>query len=149
MAAATPDCPSADEPLSVAQLVAIVPLERLACFGSRYLKVNGLMTCAQWIVDAPAFVNAPWDTRPDQPYSCTLDGNDNFILDGDIFKPWVDGTGVAREATLTGHFDDPRSRDCRWGQGDYANFVPDEGGPSETAILTCRLDYVVTDVSTS
>ena len=123
------------------------PLARLECFGSGDLQATGLVDCSRPIADGPAFIDSPWEHRPDSPLSCNLD-DQFFRLVGNVLRAFVGSSETGSQTSLiTGHFDDPGSSECRWIPGDYGNIVPNEGGPAETARFDCRLQFVVTDLA--
>jgi hypothetical protein len=46
-----------------------------------------------------------------------------------------------RQSIVTGHFDDPRSRDCYWRKGYFGQGL--ELPPQELAAIECRFQFVV------
>jgi hypothetical protein len=147
LAAIQPECPDAAIPLTTSQLLDLGSRAALVCFGSSELRLTGLLRCSLPIADAGAFVQSPWEPNPQRPQDCVMDDH-LYSIGGDALRPFSEsGSTVVQRVTLSGHFDDPESSGCVWIDGNFANFVPPEGGPVETAAFNCRETFVATDVA--
>jgi hypothetical protein len=132
-----PRCPDIVDLLNVS---AQLPSERLACFGSTRIVLQGVSGCDGCGGLAFGLFEPEWLIHPltGEPLRVAAAGPGIMVR--------FDPAGPARPAPgsivrVTGHFDDPAAQTCRLG----------EGGPDDTpvpvvpaiAILTCRQEFVV------
>ena len=133
-------CPAAD--VSVADLLYLIPAERLSCFGNTELTIDPVIASLA-DVQYPALEGTPeWlakDTRWRLFGAGGVDGLDGGLpvaVSPDLGRLPTDGWLVVR-----GHFDDAASSTCSW-------TYPDEWGiPVESPavqVLRCRELFVVT-----
>jgi hypothetical protein len=138
-----PACPDATRQFEAVDIAGLGRVRAVACFGSSTLTLVGPVMCSQPSVDAIyELVGAPW-TWLNVGIYCTL-GND-FLLNGNPVFALVRDPSYQmmspRQSILTGHFDDPHSRDCYWRQGYFGQGM--ELPPQELATIECRFQFVV------
>jgi hypothetical protein len=143
-----PNCPDAGIPMTGMRMGQLDRLVALVCFGSTPLSVTGNLSCDDTHGDAAVEVASPWPNGVSQLPNCQIDAT---RVVGDVLRTLI-GTEsrVDMHATLTGHFDDPRSSECEWIHGSLHggvfDILPPEGGPADTAAFDCRTQFVVTEV---
>ncbi|MEO8247039.1 MAG: hypothetical protein ABI622_07975 [Chloroflexota bacterium] len=130
-------CPA--RPASLATVAAMLPWERLACFGSESLALDGVMGCpgcggAAAGTFEPAWLAAPTGGIPISVDPATRIGPLAALLKPEGPAPPANGSIVR----VTAHFDDPAAAGCVVAPGD-----PPEPIDSRTAALYCRERMVV------
>lgn len=129
-------CPAA--PVDLAGVLALAPLERLACFGNDPLTLTApVITCGAG--------GGPWTFDPSWLLNV---GGCGLALDtsGENVLVYREPPGLARPgpgvgpATVAGHFDDPSAASCTVTTADPVAYP----APSaEAAILMCRTEFVL------
>jgi hypothetical protein len=147
-----PDCPDPAQPFNAAQLTAVRGFPALVCFGSTELTLIDWMTCWQPAVDSYADLAGPgWAasgiwcyTGPD---SRSGEGYRVFgaAVNAVFMSKGPPGNTTAR-FRITGHFDDPTSRECYWTPG-YFGPHPLPTASSENAVFNCRTEFVATSAT--
>ena len=134
-----PECPA--EP-SVADLVRLLPAERVACSGDRPLTLEPVMATLEedtgfaadgnpsWLIDAP------WRLFGEAG-PAGMDGS----LPATIDPALVDGMQVSVPLSVTGHFADPTAATCEWREP--ADFAAE---PPALQHLRCSEIFVVTAI---
>jgi hypothetical protein len=134
-----PECPA--EP-SVADLVRLLPAERVACSGDRPLTLEPVMATLEedtgfaadgnpsWLIDAP------WRLFGEAG-PAGMDGS----LPATIDPALVDGMEVGVPLSVTGHFADPTAATCEWREP--ADFAAE---PPALQHLRCSEIFVVTAI---
>jgi hypothetical protein len=126
-------CP---DPVDLAGVIALQPLERLACFGDETLTLTApVMSCGSG--------GGPWTFSPSwilHVGGCGLAADasaEQFLLFRE--PPGSSGPGSA-PATVTGHFDDASALTCTVTSADPAAYP----APSrEEAVVMCRSEFVI------
>ena len=127
------DVACAASPMTTAELLAMVPLERLHCYGRSEITVTGALD--QSVIEPNGALTPEWlaDNPPRAIGNGTLGIHFAPDLEGDLPPP-------SSTVRMVGHFEDPAAATCRI---DYT-LVPD--APSTAHIvLGCRTRFVVTD----
>ncbi|HEX5039816.1 MAG TPA: SH3 domain-containing protein [Candidatus Limnocylindria bacterium] len=141
-------CPSS--PMTATDLVELLPLERLHCFGNDDIVVTGMIDtpCCGYV--GPIAYEPAWLARP---------ANTAYFADAAMIQFRTDpAAGLASPergdvVRATGHFDDPASPECR-AFGDPSvgaeDFDPSQIPTTAEIVLTCRTqiafsDYQVTE----
>jgi hypothetical protein len=132
-----PRCPA--RPASLATLEAMLPWERLACFGSEPIQLEGVIGCpgcggATEGTFEPAWLASPLSGQPISVDPAVRIGRFTVIFPPD--GPALPAAGSV--VRMTGHFDDPAAAGCVIGPGE-----PAEPIDSRTAALFCRERMVV------
>jgi hypothetical protein len=137
-----PRCPSA---VDIVNLGAMVPAERLACFGRTTIEFEasyryGCPTCEIFGRFEPAWLSDPNIGHFVAESGTGFDGPGLDIA----FPPRLAAPKSGAILRLRGHFDDPAAADCSMGlvAWDYVDMEPDPVPPS-VARLWCRQQLVV------
>jgi hypothetical protein len=126
-----PPCPGH---VDLAAVLALQPLERLACFGA-----DSLMFTAPQVPCGVA--DGPWSFEPAwlaAPSGCglSIDASEAILF---RVPPGVTDPGMAVPLTIRGHFDDPAASRCRITSSDDEYPAP----TAEEAVVRCRTEFVV------
>lgn len=130
-------CPA--RPASLATVSAMLPWERLACFGNESLSLDGVMGCAGCGGAAAGTFEPAWLASPLSGIPLSVDPSTSIGPMEALFTP--DGPAAPPNASVvrvTAHFDDPAAAGCVVAPGD-----PPEPIDSRTAVLFCRERLVV------
>ena len=143
-----PECPAV---ASVASLAAL-PLEmRLACFGQEPVTLEGEVSCSiagppiptpepDWLTWNACYMVPPGAP----PYEPTGGSREVITVH---YPPGAER--VESALSLTGHFDDPRSSECRANAPTPEGDLYSEGLNDREAQLRCRASFVVDHAQTS
>ena len=143
IAPAAPECPQPD----AENIGWLTPSARLACFGNDPLVLEGVVGDC-YVAETPVALQQTGCVIRQTDY-VRGDGFDSFLImrsAGAVDLPG-DRPGVRIEAA--GHFDDASAASCRWSEtfDDEAGNAPVEPPPPELVILSCRTEFVVTDIT--
>ncbi len=130
-------CPA--RPASLATVSAMLPWERLACFGDESLTLDGVMGCPGCGGAATGTFEPAWLASPMSGVPISVDPAARIGPLSGLLKP--DGPAVPPNGSIvraTAHFDDPAATGCVIAPGD-----PPEPIDSRTAVLFCRERLVV------
>ena len=130
-------CPA--RPASLATVAAMLPWERLACFGNESLALEGVMGCPGCGGAAAGTFEPAWLASPTAGVPLSVDPSVRIGPLVTLVKP--DGPAVPASGSIvraTAHFDDPAATGCVVAPGD-----PPEPIDSRTAILFCRERLVI------
>ena len=130
-------CPA--RPASLATVAAMLPWERLACFGNESLTLDGVMGCPGCGGAAAGTFEPAWLASPMSGVPISVDPAVRIGPLTALLKP--DGPALPANGSivhLTAHFDDPAASGCVVAPGD-----PPAPIDSRTAILYCRERLVV------
>jgi hypothetical protein len=130
-------CPA--RPASLATVAAMLPWERLACFGSESLALEGVMGCPGCGGAAAGTFEPAWLASPTAGVPISVDPATRIGPLAGLLKP--DGPALPANGSIvrvTAHFDDPAATGCVVAPGD-----PPEPIDSRTAVLFCRERLVV------
>lgn len=127
------DCP--DSPPTVEDLIGLDPTERLHCFAGEELTfTTDSQGCG---IQDPVTIEPGWFENP----ICNVGPSGSFL--SVRIPPEGSQGAMSGGVTVTGHFDDPRARDCRW-----INDNPDiPEPPADQVILRCRMEFVATSIT--
>lgn len=132
-----PRCPP--RPATLAILEAMLRWERLSCFGSESITIDGTYGCAGCGGATAGTFEPQWLANPSNFAPLSVDPNVRFGPFDLRFKP--DGPAAPAPGSIvrvTGHFDDPAAAACTVAPGD-----PPSPIDSATAALWCREQFVV------
>jgi hypothetical protein len=146
--ASSPTCPS--QPVDIAALLDLAPLERLACSRGTPIDIRAVVTTTPPVDCDPSREGCP--TGPEWLVSGSLTASTSatplgaltslavaFDPSGQVTDTDLAGAGVVR---LRGAFDHPEAASCR---PDAARPGPDGPLSPVEAVLRCRTRFVVTD----
>jgi hypothetical protein len=144
-------CPSVSEDFIAVTFPGRDGRRGLSCFGDADVSVRGILSCAEWQVDAFAWLEgASWLESLEDAIECGLgEYDDNMRVYGEVVTSLLDDPNYGGRYTdfveVTGHFDDPESEACYWVSG---NYMPADVSdyPPETAVFACRIRFVATEV---
>jgi len=119
---------------------------RLACFGNETLVLEGTFGDCYAAETPVAFQRSRCEIRPrDYVEVDTFTSFLTMIPEAGVDVPW---NRPGAQIRVTGHFDDPNALDCRWGEVSNEDFgLPPGAPPAELVILSCRQEFVVTDIA--
>ena len=125
----------------------LTPTARLACYGNDQLVLEGTVGDCYAAETPVALQQTGCVIRPTDYVAG--DGFESFLImrsAGGVDMP-SDRPGVRIEAT--GHFDDASAASCQWSEtfNDEAGNASVEPPSSELVVLSCRTEFVVTDIT--
>lgn len=131
LAAVTLSCP---DPPTIDDLIGLEPTERLHCYGDDELTFAGESSgCG---IQDPATLDPGWFENPICLFGPSASLSVRIAPEATYPGP---GSGTFQ---VTGHFDDPRARDCVW-----INDNPDiPEPPADAVVLRCRMEFVATEI---
>ena len=143
IAPATLECPE-PEPEDIGWLT---PVARLACYGGEPLVLKGIVgNC--YAAETPVSL---------QQTGCEIRPTDYVAGDGfqsHLIMRSADGVDLPSDRPgtrieATGHFDDASAANCQWSDtfNDEGGNAPVEPQPPALVILSCRTEFVVTDIA--
>jgi hypothetical protein len=143
------ECPSS--PLTADQLIDMPPLVRLHCYGNQDLTGTGWVDnhCCGYV--GPISFTPSWLAYPPGHFFRASDFYDTmyYRLVPGAGEEWVGEWPVPGDIIrFTGHFEDPAAPTCRTSLSEdpnYADVTGVEVPDPAVAVLTCRLQFVVTE----
>ena len=132
-----PRCPA--RPVNLATIEAMLPWERLACFGTEVMTLEGTFGCGVCSGIFPGTFEPPWLAFPFSGAALSLDPNARIGPFAMRFAPGgPEQPPHGRILRVTGHFDDPNAAGCAVAPGEPP--VPLDATVAE---LFCREQFVV------